>query len=83
MKNRAYRREKTMSKFVSRLKFWYKFEGYLWYSSWQEYLQNQKWLYKHKHNKFRHRSLGSTFRKRQNHKRERVEGRKIISTEQL
>ena len=80
MKNREYRREQSQSKFISRLKMWFQIEGgHMGYENWQEYLDKNKWLYKHKHNKFRHSSVANGLDKKHNHKQEREEGKKLIN----
>lgn len=78
MKDRKQRREQTQNKFISRLKMWFQIEGRLNNKTWEEYLKNNRWLYKHKHNKLKHRSGISNTEKIILHKKQRVINRKEI-----
>ena len=57
---------------------WFQIEGRLNNNTWKEYLENNKWLYKHKHNKFKHRSGMSNMEKYNKNKIIRREGYKNI-----
>lgn len=78
MKNKAERINNTNNKFVSRIKMWFQIEGRIGNKTWKEYLENNKWLYKHKHNKFRHRSNWSNMEKHITNKKIRQENIKQI-----
>jgi len=81
MKNKAERIENTNNKFINRIKLWFQIEGKFNNKTWKEYLENNRWLYKHKHNKFRHRSNMSNMEKHKTNKRIRQESIKEIETE--
>lgn len=78
MENKAKRIKSTNNKFISRIKMWFQIEGRINNKTWKEYLENNKWLYKHKHNKFRHRSEMSNMDKHLRNKQIRQEGYNII-----
>lgn len=78
MKNKAERIENTNNKFISRIKLWFQIEGRIRDKTWKEYLENNRWLYKHKHNKFRHKSNMSNIEKHRTNKRIRQENAKQI-----
>jgi hypothetical protein len=83
MSDRAKRRMATHEKFISRIKMWYNIEGRPYYETWIEYLDKNRWLHKHKHNKLKRRSNMNNLEKKKSHKRERVEGRKTIENSDI
>lgn len=76
--NKLIRINNANNKFISRIKMWFQIEGRINNKTWKEYLENNKWLYKHKHNKFRHRSGMSNMEKHIKNKQIRQETYNII-----
>ena len=76
--NRAERREQSQNKFISRIKMWFQIEGRINNKTWEEYLKGDRWLNKHKHNKFRHRSNMSNMEKHKTNKQIRQSNIKEI-----
>lgn len=78
MKNKAKRIENTNNKFISRIKLWFQIEGRINNKTWKEYLENNRWLYQHKHNKLKHRSNMSNMEKHLRNKQIRQELYNVI-----
>ena len=76
--NKANRIITTKNKFISRIKMWFQIEGRINNSNYKEYLENNKWLYKHKHNKLKRRSGMSNMEKHLRNKQIRQEAYNII-----
>lgn len=76
--DKAKRREQSQNKFISRIKMWFQIEGRINNKTWEEYLKNNRWLNKHKHNKFNHRSGMSNIEKHKTNKQIRQNNIKEI-----
>lgn len=78
MHNKLDRIINTNNKFISRIKLWFQIEGKYNNNTYKEYLENNRWLYKHKHNKLKRRSNMSNMEKHIKNKQIRQETYNII-----
>lgn len=79
---RAERRKKTLSKYISRAKEWFRMDGHSeTFSSWKEFIDKCKWTKLLKHNKLYGRSTMNNMEKHKANKTVRRESKKMCKEE--